>query len=372
MRVPSFSMWLLLCLLILVPSTLAAPYAYPLSVSGRRIVDINNQTIQFRCANWPGHMETMMPEGLQWRPLDELVALLAAPGIFNCIRLTYSVDLFFLGANLTARQSLTRLGFNATIEQMEKANPSLLDLPLLAVRDAVVLACNKANIMILFDNQVSRSEWCCSTTDGNGWWGDRYFNVSQWRHSLRAISQHYSSIAPNAVAYSLRNELRSDKSHTEQVSEWLYYVPMGIEALHLGDPNALIFVSGLAYDHDWTFLESGPLDNATAWLTAYKERADKLVFESHVYGGDYGGNYSDNCTHFLPAIDHTVGFPNRQNRPHVLTEMGLDQNSYPNQQTGFLYFECVSQWINAHTLGWGVWLFSGSYYVRNNVVNSWK
>jgi len=220
------------------------------------------------------------------------------------------------------------------------------------------------------DNQVSHSEWCCSTTDGNGWWNDKYFNVTEWLISLETISSHYAITAPNAVAYSLRNELRSDKTHDEQVIEWLQYVPMGMDALHKGNPNALIFVSGLSYDHDWTFLETNGTGNYSDWERVYSDYANKLVFETHVYSGDYGGDYSNSCINFLAEIDRIVGYPNRQNRPHIITEMGLDLNSYPRNQDQFLYLQCVSNWIVERKLGWGIWLFSGSYYVRNGVVNN--
>ena len=351
----------------------AATYAYPLSASGSRLVDTNNRTVQFRCANWPGHMETMLPEGLQWQPLASIVKLLAQPGTFNCIRLTYSVELFYLGANLTARQSFSRLNLSDTIAAVEANNPSLIDLPLLTVRDAVVAECGKAGIMVLFDNQVSKSEWCCSTTDGNGWWNDRYFNVTQWLYSLQSISAHYAKIAPNAVAYSLRNELRTDKSQADQVSDWLTYVPQGADALHAGDPNALIFVSGLGYDTDWTFLTSleqsnSPVStmttalvqvNQSEWQRVYNDYASKITFETHIYSWSGYGTYTDNCSTILPAFDKRIGFPQQHNRPHVLTELGLDQDVYPKDRTDYLYFHCVSQWIVDNQLGFGIWLFGG-------------
>ena len=349
----------------------AITYAYPLSASGSRIVDANNRTVQMRCANWPGHMETMLPEGLQWQPLSAIVKLLAQPGTFNCIRLTYSVELFYLGQNLTARQSFTRLGLTDTIAQVEANNPTLIDMPLLAVRDAVVAECGKAGIMVLFDNQMSKSGWCCSTTDGNGWWNDKYMNVTEWLHSLQTISAHYSKIAPNAVAYSLRNELRTDKSHSEQVSDWLKYVPQGADALHAGDPNALIFVSGLSYDTDWTFLTSlqaaasSPLSAIASpydqkdWQRVYTDYVSKLTFETHIYSWSGYGTFTDNCSSILPAFDQRIGFPQQHNRPHVLTEIGLNQDVYPHDRTDYVYFKCVSRWIMDNKLGFGIWLFGG-------------
>ena len=357
--------FILLLFLVLTLSAPAAAYTYPFRVSGESILDASNTTVQFRCANWPGHLETMLPEGLQWLPLKALVRLLVDSSAFNCIRLTYSVELFYRGSNLTARQSLQSLSLPTVVTQMETANPELLDLPLLSVRDAVVLACQAAGVFILMDNQMSTSEWCCSNDDGNGWWNDRFFNVTEWLHSLQAISAHYAAFAPNAVAFSLRNELRTDKSREEQVTDWLQYVPQGIDALHRGNPDALIFVSGLNYDTDWTFLSSTSGYNDSLWQAALTERAAHLVFETHVYSWD-GYQWAANCTSVLQQMDAQMGLPSLTlHRPHVLTEMGLDQDKYPREPSEFLYFQCMSQWILSHRLGWGIWLFGGSYYVRN-------
>ena len=343
----------------------------PLSASGSSIVDSSGAVVQLRCANWPGHLETLLPEGLQWQSLASLVALLASPSVFNCIRFTYAVDLFVVGANMTARQSLTRLNLTTTIAMVEVNNPALLDLPLLAVVDALVAECEKAGLLVLFDNTVSRAQWCCSTDDGNGWWNDTYFDVDQWLASLQSIASHYADLAPNVVAFSLRNELRSSKSREEQISDWLRYVPMGVDVVHASYPSALIFVSGLNYDCDWTFLNDTQLasyDNSS-WARVYQQYAQQLVFETHIYSWDGYGPWTSNCSDVLPALDRDVGFPNYQQRPHVLTEIGLTQDVYPNSETEFLYFQCVSRWIAEWRLGFGVWVFGGSYYWRDGQIN---
>jgi hypothetical protein len=100
-------------------------------------------------------------------------------------------------------------------------------------------------------------------------------------------------------------------------------------------------------------------------LDALSARAAHIVFESHSYSWD-GYEWASNCSAVLQQMDQQMGLPTLTlHRPHVLTELGLDQDKYPRAPTDFLYFQCMSQWILRHRLGWGIWLFGGSYYVRN-------
>ena len=171
------------------------------------------------------------------------------------------------------------------------------------------------------------------------------------------------------MAYSLRNELRTSLGHTQQVTDWLTYVPQGIEAIHAGNPDALIFVSGLSYDCDWSFLDAALPGNSTAWTHLLTTLTANIVFETHIYSWSGFGTYTRDCS-VLASFDKAVGYPNRAGRPHVLTEIGLNQDVYPNDQTDALYFACVGQWVMAHQLGWGIWLFGGSYYVRDGKANT--
>jgi hypothetical protein len=87
----------------------------------------------------------------------------------------------------------------------------------------------------------------CLSTDGNGWWNDQYFNVRHWLLSLHNIAAHYGNRSlgtPNAVAFSLRNELRThNKTRDQQVPEWYRYVALGVQALHRANNLSLVFVS---------------------------------------------------------------------------------------------------------------------------------
>lgn len=46
--------------------------------------------------------------------------------------------------------------------------------------------------------------WCCNIGDGNGWFGDAYFDVYKWKRALKFMAEHMKSW-PAATAMSLRN-----------------------------------------------------------------------------------------------------------------------------------------------------------------------
>ncbi|KAJ6321438.1 hypothetical protein OIU77_011501 [Salix suchowensis] len=127
--------------------------ALPLSTDSRWIVDENGQRVKLACVNWVSHLEVMVAEGLSKQPMDAIAKRIVSMG-FNCVRLTWPVFL----AN----------------------NPSIIDLPLLNVYQAVVSSLGDNNVMVILDNHVSKPGWCCSSSDGNGFFGDQYFDPDQW------------------------------------------------------------------------------------------------------------------------------------------------------------------------------------------------
>ncbi len=141
----------------------------PFATQGNQIVDVRGTAQRLSCVNWPAHMETLLPEGLQHQSLDTIINVGIIGAGFNCVRLTYSIDLAVsaLQPSLTARQSLQSLGLLDAIAGFAKSNPTLIDLPVIKVFDALVLALHAQRIGILLDNHVSKAMWCCNQNDGN-------------------------------------------------------------------------------------------------------------------------------------------------------------------------------------------------------------
>lgn len=58
------------------------------------------------------------------------------------------------------------------------------------VFDAVAAEAAANEIYVHLDNHISQGTWCCSSTDGNGWWGDTYFSISNWTRGLAYMADH--------------------------------------------------------------------------------------------------------------------------------------------------------------------------------------
>jgi Cellulase (glycosyl hydrolase family 5) len=76
------------------------------------------------------------------------------------------------------------------------------------------------NIMVILDNHISKPGWCCSNSDGNGFFGDKYFDPDVWISGLTKMANMFNGVS-NVVGMSLRNELRGAK---QNVDDWYRYI----------------------------------------------------------------------------------------------------------------------------------------------------
>lgn len=74
-------------------------------------------------------------------------------------------------------------------------------------------------IMVIIDNHISKPGWCCSSGDGNGFFGDQYFNPELWIKGLAKMATLFNGV-PNVVGMSLRNELRGARQNK---NDWYRY-----------------------------------------------------------------------------------------------------------------------------------------------------
>lgn len=82
------------CLLLSSP-VLAAKQSLrplPLSRNDRWIVDANNNHVPFVGINWPGAGEAMLPEGLGYQSIANIVSKISQTG-FNAVRLTFAIEM---------------------------------------------------------------------------------------------------------------------------------------------------------------------------------------------------------------------------------------------------------------------------------------
>ncbi|KAK9277650.1 hypothetical protein L1049_007196 [Liquidambar formosana] len=333
--------------------------AVPLSTNSRWIVDENGQRVKLACVNWPSHLEVMVAEGLSKQPVDAISNRIVSMG-FNCVRLTWPL---FLATNdslasLTVRKSFQRLGLLESIAGLQANNPAIVDLPLINAFQAVVSSLGDKNVMVILDNHISKPGWCCSNYDGNGFFGDQYFNPDLWLEGLTRMATMFNGVT-NVVGMSLRNELRGAK---QNANDWYRYMQNGAEAVHSANPDVLVILSGLNYDKDFSFLLQQPVN-----LTF----TGKLVFEVHWYGFSDGnswvtGNPNQVCGRVVDNMMRRGGFLLDQGWPIFVSEFGVDQRG--TNVNDNRYLNCFLGVVAELDLDWALWVLTGSYYLREGVV----
>lgn len=357
----------------------AWPYG-PLVTSGRWIHDAAGNNVTYAGANWPGAADTMLPEGLQFQSIDAIVDKIKSIGM-NAVRLTYAIQMIDEiydngGKDVTIEKALSQaLGANGpkVLAQIIKNNPSFsASTTRLQVFDAVAASLNKAHIYVHLDNHISKAEWCCSTTDGNAWWGDTDFDTTKWARGLSYMATH-GKAWPNLVSMSLRNEPRSpdDKSAAATASKktynwqgWYKFVRQGADAIHTANPDVLIFLSGLGYDTDLSAVTKGsalsPGSEKFA-LSDFSGYGNKIVLELHNYQ-----NSATSCSSLESGLTN-AGFSAMSSGsglqiPVVMTEFGflMDASTYKG-----VYASCLAQFLPKLHAGWTIWVLSGSYYIRS-------
>lgn len=213
----------------------------PFTTSGSSIIDASGNVVTYAGANWPGAADVMIPEGLQYQSVANIVAKLTEAGV-NVIRLTYAIELIDqiyenggvdVPISTAFAEALGETDGAAVFQEVLKANPSfseditrlevstrtrlnILFLPffflslsslsrfcssssvtnilvfLWQVFDAIAAECAANEIYVHLDNHISQGTWCCSTDDGNAWWGDTYFSIANWTRGLSYMADHVS------------------------------------------------------------------------------------------------------------------------------------------------------------------------------------
>jgi hypothetical protein len=353
--------WIFAVYILLVRDVLS--YEVPFSTSGNSIIDAKGTIVRMRCVNWPGTMETLMPEGLQHNSIENIVLLIQQMNM-TCVRLTYSIDVT-RSSNITAYQSLSRLGLTSALQGFTENNPSLLHSNVSDIFDAVLDTLGKYNILVLFDNHISKAMWCCSDNDGNGFWGDQYFDVEQWITGVKFMASKTVS-RPHVIAMSLRNELRGPRENTD---DWYRYVLRGItEAISFTNPRLLVVVSGLHYDMDLTFVRTKSIQDLVP-----QSIRNKIVYEGHWYSWS-GYGHSTECNQMKVGIQDAWGFILEANHSYTapvwLTEFGTNVDSFTGDDK---FVDCVRSLFQTpltNTMSWAYWVLAGSYYVRQGTVEA--
>ncbi|KAI4861352.1 glycoside hydrolase family 5 protein [Hypoxylon rubiginosum] len=353
----------------------------PLVTSGRDIKNAQGGTVVYAGTNWPGHGEVMIPDGLHYQSIESVITKIKSTGM-NAIRLTYAIqmidDIYSKnGQDTTVRQSfINALGQTngaKVYSQFLAKNPSFNDSTTrLQVFDAVAAECAKQQVFVHLDNHMSKAAWCCSSNDGNTWFGDTYYNVDNWTRGLSYMANHGKSWTA-LTSMSLRNELRKPESNPTLSSQsynwrdWYTNIKKGTSAINSANPDLLIFLSGLDYDTYMTPVVQGTAftpGSAKYSAADFPNYANKLVLEIHNYQ-----NSASNCNSLKSSL-YNSGFQALHAEdsgaknvfPVLLTEFGFDMSGNAWQGT---YATCIASYLAEQKAGWFIWVVSGSYYIRS-------
>jgi hypothetical protein len=369
----------------------ADPVALPLHSSSRWILDANDQRVKFRCANWAGHMETNIPEGLQHQSMDSIVDWIAQQG-FNCVRLTYSIDHALnpavpVSASFAAAAGAAGVApadMAALYGQVVAHNPWIGDNAT-TTRDVFAAAVDKLwarGVMTLLDNHVSRAGWCCNLTDGNGWWdaafgynpfNSRYFDTQEWLAGLQAMAA-WAQSHRGVVAMSLRNELRAFLlQDLNGRDDWYRYIEEAGRLVHATHPDVLVVVGGVQSATDLVHVRepAGRMLDTSGW-------PGKHVWEMHAYS--FTVTFPDplkNCDLVKAQYGMFAGFVLEQGKaytgPLILSEfgVGMQGGEYDGlSEQDNRYLSCLVSYMQDNDAEWAVWAVQGSYYVRDGTLDS--
>ncbi|KAJ4392862.1 hypothetical protein N0V91_011217 [Didymella pomorum] len=362
----------LLCAVAL-PAIISAFPNAPFVTEGQWVHDSTGENFTYVGVNWPGAGEVMIPEGLQYSSVASIASKIKSLGM-NAVRLTFAIELIDdikdNGGDVTIQNAFKKaLGDeNGTTvyEQVIKNNPQFSSSTTrLQVYDNIAAELAKQEIYVHLDNHMSKGAWCCSTNDGNAWFGDTYFDVTKWKRGLQYMATH-SKAWPNMVSIGLRNEFRQpDNAGSSLPYDWpTWYEQMtdASDIVNAANPNILIFLSGLNFD---TTLQPIPsavdLSNGQKFLLTDFKYADKLVLELHNYQ-----NSATDCGSIESGLWNNgfrATWPTNVNyMPVLLTEFGF---SNAGSDYNSVYATCLRKLMPQWKTGWMVWALGGSYYIRS-------
>ncbi|KAK4496726.1 hypothetical protein PRZ48_012709 [Zasmidium cellare] len=386
------------------------PYG-PFSTRGRDIVNTRGEAVTWAGVNWPGSGETMVPEGLEWASVEDILDQVKSVG-FNFIRLTYADqainEIYDRGNGSDVPLEVAMIqglgmenGTKVTREIVAKNPGWTKDTTRFEIWDKIAEVAASKQIYIHPDVHVGKAQWCCNNTDGNAWFDDYNFPVNKWQRGLKFIAE-WAKPHPNVVSMSLRNELRraiNESSPTSTIGyNWLSLVgnyTSATDAIYETNPDILVTWSGMQYDQDLSALTSGlnlntaPCYKCDAVRDGYRRPpivfdlashpwANKVVWELHLYSMSENLD-TGNCP-IIEAEFYQAGFnalgiekPGACNTtkdcPDAVRQTPVILSEFGSAQDATLFNDtlqgCIQQYTRKHNISWAVWSLAGSYRIRS-------
>jgi endoglucanase len=309
----------------------------PLHTDGPSILDSRGTPARLVSVNWYGFDQgEYVAGGLDRVSLNDIARKIHSMG-FNSVRLPW--------ANQIVEENPYVPGYALN------ANPKLRGKRALEIMDEVIHALADEHVMVILDNHVSRSDWCCNDKDGNGLWYNREYPESHWIEDWRTLVRRYKA-QPYVVAADLRNELRSSAQWggNDPALDWHAAAERGGNAILDENPNLLIMVEGVSYSLDFAGATSLPVRLALP---------NRLVYSPHNYGWSQPvpqsyeefKHYLDKNWGWLRTGDHAA--------PIWIGEIGVCQNPADCRQFGE-WFPFLIRYLKETGDSWSYWALNAT------------
>ncbi|HYK36761.1 glycoside hydrolase family 5 protein [Alloacidobacterium sp.] len=233
----------------------------PLHTEGHQILDASENPVRLTSVNWYGFdQKEYVAGGLDHAPLATIVEQIRQIGV-NSVRLPW------------ANETLER---NPLVpDYAVAANPQFKGKHAMEVMDAVIAALEHAHVMVILDNHVSRADWCCSESDGNGLWYNHEYPEANWLADWQTIAKRYRN-QKWVVGADLRNELRNGAAWggTDPKLDWHAAAERGGRAVLAANPRLLVIVEGPEYSTNFAGFDKLPVNLPVPY---------RLVYSPHAY-----------------------------------------------------------------------------------------
>jgi endoglucanase len=312
------------------------PIVPPLHTSGHDILDSMGHKVRLTSVNWYGFdQKEFVVGGLDHAPLATIVQEIVDLGV-NSVRLPW------------ANETLERDPL--VPDYAVKANPQFKGKHAMEVMDAVIHALGEAHIMVILDNHVSRADWCCSETDGNGLWYNAEYPEAKWLADWQTIVRRYKG-ERWVVGADLRNELRSGAAWggANPKLDWHAAAERGGNAVLAANPKLLIMVESPDYSTNFAGFDKLPV----------RLKVDgRLVYSPHAYNidqhpfADYG--------ELKQVYDARAGFllHSEPGVPLWVGEFGTCQTLECGANSN--WFVMYIRYIKESDLAWSYWALNGT------------
>ena len=308
----------------------------PLHTSGYQILDTADHPVRLTSVNWYGFdQKEFVAGGLDHAPLQAIIGQITAIGV-NSVRLPW--------ANETVEHN------PIVADYAVKANPRFRGKHALEIMDAVIGALARAHIMVILDNHMSRADWCCSESDGNGLWYNAEYPESKWLADWETIVHRYKN-QPWVVGADLRNELRSGAQWggSDPKLDWHAAAERAGNAVLSANSKLLVMVESPQYSTDFTGFDKLPVVLKVAHRLVYSPHAyapADHTFQSYDEMRQVYDQRAGYLLHAKPAVPLWVG------------EFGSCQTLDCGQNSQ--WFRWFMQYLKEKDLSWCYWPLNGT------------